>query len=86
VGQIGGDGFRTRVVDGMLEIEARSAMLGYLNAASPFTADGWFKTGDAVEVDGEYFRILGGNRSSSTSGARRSIRSRWRACCRRWRA
>jgi len=33
-----------------------------------FTADGWFKTGDAVEVDGEYFRILGGNPSSSTSG------------------
>jgi len=57
--KIGGDGFRTRVVDGMLEIKARSAMLGYLNAASPFTADGWFKTGDAVEVDGEYFRILG---------------------------
>src|SRR5260221_9709387 len=57
--KVGGDGFQTRVVDGMLEIKARYAMLGYLNAASPFTADGWFKTGDAVEVDGEYFRILG---------------------------
>jgi len=57
--KIGGDGFQTRVVDGMLEIKARSAMLGYLNAASPFTVDGWFRTGDAVEVDGEYFRILG---------------------------
>jgi long-chain acyl-CoA synthetase len=34
-------------------------MLGYLNAPSPFTDDGWFNTGDAVEVDGEYFRILG---------------------------
>jgi acyl-CoA synthetase (AMP-forming)/AMP-acid ligase II len=34
-------------------------MLGYLNAPSPFTADGWFMTGDAVEQDGEYFRILG---------------------------
>jgi len=54
----------------MLEIEARSAMLGYLNAASPFTADGWFKTGDAVEVDGETSGYWGGNRSSSTSGAR----------------
>jgi acyl-CoA synthetase (AMP-forming)/AMP-acid ligase II len=47
------------VVDGLLEIKARSAMLGYLNAPSPFTSDGWFMTGDAVEVDGEYFRILG---------------------------
>jgi acyl-CoA synthetase (AMP-forming)/AMP-acid ligase II len=43
----------------MLEIKAKSAMLGYLNAEDPFTEDGWFKTGDAVEVDGEYFRILG---------------------------
>jgi acyl-CoA synthetase (AMP-forming)/AMP-acid ligase II len=34
-------------------------MLGYLNAESPFTNDGWFITGDSVEVKGEYFRILG---------------------------
>lgn len=57
--KIGGEGFKTRVVNGMLEIQAQSAMLGYLNAPSPFTRDGWFKTGDAVEVDGEYVRILG---------------------------
>jgi acyl-CoA synthetase (AMP-forming)/AMP-acid ligase II len=46
-------------VHGLLQIKAESAMLGYLNAPSPFTADGWFQTGDAVEVDGEYLRILG---------------------------
>lgn len=57
--KVGGEGFETRIVDGMLEIKAKSAMLGYLNAPSPFTEDGWFKTGDAVEVDGEYIRILG---------------------------
>ena len=57
--KIGGEGFETRVVDGMLEIKAKSAMLGYLNAPSPFTEDGWLKTGDVVEVDGEYIRILG---------------------------
>jgi long-chain acyl-CoA synthetase len=57
--KIGGEGFETRVVDGMLEIKARSAMLGYLNAPSPFTEDGWLKTGDLVDVDGEYIRILG---------------------------
>jgi acyl-CoA synthetase (AMP-forming)/AMP-acid ligase II len=57
--KVGGEGFETRVVDGLLEIKAESAMLGYLNHESPFTADGWFKTGDAVEVDGEYIRILG---------------------------
>jgi acyl-coenzyme A synthetase/AMP-(fatty) acid ligase len=57
--KIGGEGFETRVVDGMLQIKAQSAMLGYLNAPSPFTDDGWFMTGDAVEQDGEYLRILG---------------------------
>jgi acyl-coenzyme A synthetase/AMP-(fatty) acid ligase len=48
--KLGGEGFQTRVVDGILQIKAESAMLGYLNAASPFTADGWFNTGDKVEV------------------------------------
>jgi acyl-CoA synthetase (AMP-forming)/AMP-acid ligase II len=57
--KIGGGGFRTRIVDGLLEIKAESAMLGYLNAPSPFTPDGWFATGDQVEEDGEYIKILG---------------------------
>lgn len=57
--KIGGEDFKTRVVDGLLEIKAKSAMLGYLNAPSPFTEDGWFKTGDEVLVDGEYIKILG---------------------------
>lgn len=57
--RVGGDGYETRVRDGLLEIRARSAMLGYLNAPSPFTRDGWFMTGDAVEQDGEWLRILG---------------------------
>ena len=57
--KIGGTGYETRVVDGLLEIKAASAMLGYLNAPSPFTADGWFQTGDRVEQDGEYVKILG---------------------------
>ena len=57
--KVGGEGFQTRVVDEILQIKAESAMLGYLNAPSPFTEDGWFNTDDKVEVDGEYFRILG---------------------------
>ena len=57
--KVGGEGFETRVVDGLLQIKARSAMLGYLNADSPFTDDGWFMTGDEVEVDGDWLRILG---------------------------
>ena len=57
--KVGGEGYETRVVDGLLEIKAASAMLGYLNAPSPFTEDGWFQTGDRVEQYGEYIRILG---------------------------
>ena len=57
--KVGGQGFETRIVDGILQVKAHSAMLGYLNAASPFTEDGWFDTGDSVEADGDYLKILG---------------------------
>jgi acyl-coenzyme A synthetase/AMP-(fatty) acid ligase len=57
--KVGGEGYETRIVDGVLHIRARSAMLGYLNAPSPFDADGWMNTQDEVEQVGEYLRIKG---------------------------
>ena len=57
--ELGGDEFQTRVREGLLEIKAKGAMIGYLNAESPFTEDGWIRTGDRVEVRGSYFQILG---------------------------
>lgn len=57
--KVGGEGYETRIVDGILWIRAASAMMGYLNVPSPFTEDGWFITGDLVETDGEYLRIVG---------------------------
>lgn len=57
--QIGGAGFEHKIVDGILWLRASTAMLGYLNAPSPFDADGWLDTGDKVEVDGDYIRIIG---------------------------
>ena len=57
--KLGGEGYELRVVDNLLEIKADSAMLGYLNAESPFTKDGYFRTGDQVLQDGEYYKILG---------------------------
>ncbi len=56
---LGGRGVETRVSEGLLEVRTESAMLGYLNEASPFTEDGWLKTGDRVQVSGSYIRILG---------------------------
>ncbi|MCU0655112.1 MAG: long-chain fatty acid--CoA ligase [Polyangiaceae bacterium] len=57
--RLGGEGVETRIRDGLLEIRSRSAMVGYLNAPSPFTEDGWFMTGDQVEERGGFFRIHG---------------------------
>ncbi len=57
--RIGGEGFQTKVVDDILWVKSDYAMVGYLNAPSEFDAEGWFNTQDRVEVDGDYFRILG---------------------------
>lgn len=57
--KVGGEGYDLRIVDGILQIKADSAMLGYLNAPSPFTEDGFFITGDRVELNGEYMKFLG---------------------------
>ena len=57
--QIGGENVEHRVVDGILWLRAPTAMLGYLNAPSPFDDEGWLNTGDRVEVDGDYLKILG---------------------------
>ena len=57
--KLGGLGFETRVRENKLEIKSKSSMVGYLNAPSPFTEDGWFKTNDRVEVKNGYYKILG---------------------------
>ncbi len=57
--QVGSAGCATRIVDNVLWIRSETAMLGYLNAPSPFDEDGWYNTEDAVEIDGPYLRILG---------------------------
>jgi len=57
--KLGANGFEHKIVNGMLWIRSPSAMLGYLNAPSPFDSDGWLNTQDIVECDGDYIRILG---------------------------
>jgi acyl-coenzyme A synthetase/AMP-(fatty) acid ligase len=57
--RVGGEAYETKIVDGRLFIRSKSAMLGYLNAPSPFDDEGFFDTGDLVESDGEWIRILG---------------------------
>jgi acyl-CoA synthetase (AMP-forming)/AMP-acid ligase II len=53
------DNYRTKIIDDILYIKTDSAMLGYLNAPSPFDSNGWFITGDKVLVKNEYIKVLG---------------------------
>lgn len=58
--KVGGDDeHQIKVVDGILYIKSKMSMLGYLNAPSPFDADGWMNTTDRVEEKDGYIRILG---------------------------
>lgn len=57
--KIGGDEFDIKVHNGTLHVKADSAMLGYLNAPSPFDEAGYLDTGDLVAQDGDWIRILG---------------------------
>jgi long-chain acyl-CoA synthetase len=57
--KVGGEDFDVKVKNGTLWVKARSAMMGYLNAPSPFDEEGWLDTGDLVEQNGEYVRFLG---------------------------
>jgi long-chain acyl-CoA synthetase len=57
--KVGGEGYETKIVENVLFIRAKTAMLGYLNAACPFDSDGWFNTQDVVEKKGEYIKFLG---------------------------
>lgn len=53
------DSVESKVVDGILWVRSQGAMLGYLNASSPADDDGWYCTGDLVELDGEWIRFRG---------------------------
>lgn len=57
--KVGGTGVETRVDDGVLKIRSATRMVGYLNAPSPFDADGWYDTKDIVEVKGDLIKVTG---------------------------
>jgi acyl-coenzyme A synthetase/AMP-(fatty) acid ligase len=57
--KVGGNEFVTKIVNDTLWVKSDSAMLGYLNAPSPFDLEGFLDTGDMVERDGEWIKILG---------------------------
>jgi acyl-coenzyme A synthetase/AMP-(fatty) acid ligase len=55
------EGQEWKVIDGELWLRSKTSILGYLNAPNDrFTPDGWFRTGDRVELGPDNtFRVLG---------------------------
>jgi len=57
--KIKSDGVETNVIDNVLWIRSEGLMLGYLNAPSPVNEQGWYCTGDLVDVDGDWIKFRG---------------------------
>lgn len=53
-------GVELRLRDGMLEVKTTRSMLGYVSEhAIPLTEDGWLRTFDRIEVNGDRAKFLG---------------------------
>lgn len=57
--RLGGEGVEIEVREGVLWVRSAGQFLGYLDGPSPFDADGWYCTGDHVEVRDGWMHILG---------------------------
>ena len=74
------DETQAQVRDGILWIRSPSTMLGYLNAEAEFDEDGWICTGDMVEQDGDWLRILGRASDLINVGGEKVIPSEVESC------
>lgn len=57
--KIDNDDFQVKVIDDILWVKTPATMLGYLNCPQAPLSDGYYCTGDRVERDGDWLRILG---------------------------
>lgn len=66
-----------KIVDNELWLRSKTQILGYLNRSmESFTSDGWFKTGDLVELDNEGFiKIIGRNKEIINVGGQKVLPS-----------
>lgn len=70
------DNIQWKVVDGELWLKGKAQILGYLNYGNPFRDDGWFPTGDLVELaeDG-YIKIVGRKKEIINVGGQKVLPS-----------
>jgi long-chain acyl-CoA synthetase len=47
--KVGGEDFKTKIIDNTLFVKSKSNMIGYLNLQKPFDKYGWINTGDKVK-------------------------------------
>lgn len=66
-----------KIVDNELWLRSKTQVLGYLNASmDSFTPDGWFKTGDLVEMsDDGYLKIIGRSKEVINVGGQKVLPS-----------
>ena len=66
-----------KIVDNELWLRSKTQILGYLNRSmESFTNDGWFKTGDLVELDNEGFiKIIGRKKEIINVGGQKVLPS-----------
>ena len=73
--KIGGEGVSIKKENNMLCIKSDYAMLGYLNAVTPFDKDGWYNTKDIIEVNDNYIKITGRNTDIINVGGLKFMKS-----------
>lgn len=73
--KIGGEGVSIKKENDMLYIKSDFAMLGYLNAESPFDENGWYNTKDIIKEHDEYIKIIGRNTDILNVGGLKFMKS-----------
>ena len=73
--KVGGEGVETKNINDMLYIKSKYAMLGYLNAPSPFDNEGWYNTKDIIKEEDGYIEIIGRNTDIINVGGLKFMKS-----------
>lgn len=57
--RLNSDTVKSKIINDILYIKTKTAMIGYLNSPSPFDNEGWFNTQDRIIIKDDFYKILG---------------------------